>query len=65
MSAKFGAPKIGENTCDEKMRKLAQRVEQTLSDETLLPEPKQLDPQTILVAPLNRQGAPHPMPPSS
>ena len=41
-----------------KFLKLAQRVEKVLGDEVLHKEPKQLDPSLILIAPLNRQGAP-------
>ena len=41
-----------------KIGKLAQRVEQTLKDQVVFSEPKQLDPQSILVAPCNRDGAP-------
>ena len=41
-----------------KLKKLAQRVEDTLSTMCLFAEPKQLDPSLVLVAPLNRQGAP-------
>ena len=54
----FGAPK-GEGRADKgKFRKLAERVEQVLNQEVLFKEPKQLDPRAVLVAPLNRDGAP-------
>ena len=56
--SKFGAPKVGEKTDMGRIKKLAQRVEVTLTEETLYPEPKQIDPRSILVAPLNRDGAP-------
>ena len=42
----------------EKFKKLAQRVEEALSQESLFAEPKQIDPSMILVAPTNRDGAP-------
>ena len=41
-----------------KMGKLAQRVEKILKDYGTFGEPKQLEPQTVLVAPANRDGAP-------
>ena len=45
--------------CDTfKLKKLAQRVEQTLNDKVLFKEPKQLDPRSVLVAPCNRDGSP-------
>ena len=37
--------------------KLAQRVEQTLTSEVLYPEAKQIDPNQVLVSPLNRLGS--------
>ena len=40
-----------------KFLKLAQRVEETLTKEILHQEPKQLDPNVVLVSPLNRLGA--------
>ena len=55
---KFGAPQIGAHADLGKLGKLAARVEKTLHDKVLFTEPKQLDPQSILVAPLNRDGAP-------
>ena len=39
-----------------KFLKLAQRVEETLTRESLYPDPKQLDPNLVLVSPLNRLG---------
>ena len=54
----FQAPKTGADVDAGKLRKLAQRVEKVLSEEVLYQEPKQLDPKTIIVAPLNREGAP-------
>lgn len=39
-------------------KKLALRVEETLTSQCLFPEPKQIDPVLILVAPNNRMGAP-------
>ena len=41
-----------------KMGKVALRVQQTLGEFSVWPEPKQLEPSTILVAPGNRDGAP-------
>ena len=41
-----------------KFLKLAQRVEDTLSKETQYPDPKQLDPNHVLVSPFNRMGQP-------
>ena len=38
--------------------KLAQRVEGVLMNQKVFQEPKQIDPQAILVAPMNRDGAP-------
>ena len=58
MAMNFGAPTAGDATDLGRFRKLAQRVEQVLNDRVLYKEPKQLDPKTVLVAPLNRDGAP-------
>ena len=58
MADKFGAPKVGKDTDVAKLGKLAQRVEKTLREQTVFTEPKQLEPQSVLVAPLNRDGAP-------
>ena len=57
-ASKFGVPTAGKDTDAGKFRKLAERVEETLTKESLFPEPKQLDPCTVLVAPFNRDGAP-------
>ena len=58
-SSKFGPPSQKGDLVDMgKMKKLAQRVEETLTQQCLFAEPKQLDPSLILVAPLNRLGAP-------
>ena len=40
------------------MGKVALRVQKTLADFSVWPEPKQLEPSSILVAPCNRDGAP-------
>ena len=53
---KFQAPNPTTSVDQGKFKKLAQRVEETLSTETLYPEPKQLDPNVVLVSPLNRLG---------
>ena len=53
-----GTPTAGQNSDAGKLKKLAQRVEQTLSENVVFQEPKQLDPRTVLVAPGNRDGAP-------
>lgn len=58
MAAKFEAPKPSPEVDAGKFKKLAQRVEETLTKEILFPEPKQIDPSFILVAPFNRDGAP-------
>ena len=54
----FGEVKTGENTDQGKFKKLAQRVESTLNEKVLFKDPKQLVPASVLVAPLNRDGAP-------
>ena len=57
--SKFGPPRQKGDLVDVgKMKKLAQRVEETLTQMCLFAEPKQLDPSLVLVAPLNRLGAP-------
>jgi hypothetical protein len=56
--SKFEPPKLGSDVDAGKFKKLAQRVEDTLAKETLFAEPKQIDPSLVLVAPLNRDGAP-------
>ena len=38
-------------------KKLAMRVEETMSKHCLFSEPKQIDPTLVLVAPTNRDGA--------
>ena len=55
---KFDAPKLGDGVDQGKYKKLAQRVEEALTKESLFAEPKQIDPSLILVAPNNRDGAP-------
>ena len=55
--SKFERPKVGLEVDVGKFKKLAQRVEETLTKEVLFPEPKQLDPNVVLVSPLNRLGA--------
>ena len=40
-----------------RFQKLAQRVEETLTTEVIFPEPKQVDPNLVLVSPMNRWGA--------
>ena len=52
----FEGPKTGQGVDQGKFLKLAQRVEETLSKETLHPDPKQLDPNHVRVSPLNRMG---------
>ena len=52
---KYQGPKTGTHVDQGKFLKLAQRVEETLS-KTLYPDPKQLDPNHVLVSPLNRMG---------
>ena len=54
----FGAPKVGKDADVAKVGKLAQRVEATLHQQVVFKEPQQLDPHSVLVAPLNRDGAP-------
>ena len=54
----LGAPKIDtENTDAAKFMKLAERVEQVLTHQAKYQEPKQLDPNRVLVSPMNRLGA--------
>ncbi len=57
-SQKFGAPQTGAETDVGAFKKLAFRVENTLSTKVLNSEAKQLDPHSVLVSPLNRDGAP-------
>ena len=54
---KLQAPKPTASVHQGKFKKLAQRVEETLTTEALYAEPKQLDPSVVLVSPLNRLGA--------
>ena len=56
-NSKFDAPKPSKEVDPGKFLKLAQRVEQVLTTECLYPEPKQLDPDKVLVSPRNRLGA--------
>ena len=58
MAQKFAPPKLSTDIDQGKFGKLAQRVEQTLTEKVLFREPKQLDPSSILAPPLNRDGAP-------
>ena len=59
MADKFQAPVTSVDNVDSgKMKKLAQRVEQVLTSDILFVEPKQLDPDLVLVAPNNRDGGP-------
>ena len=59
MTDKFGAPTVKAGTSDTgKSLKLAERVENTLTNFATLPEPKNLVPQSVLVSPLNREGFP-------
>ena len=55
-NGQFEGPKTGQGVDQGKFLKLAQRVEETLTKETLYPDPKQLDPNQVLVSPLNRMG---------
>ena len=54
---KFEGPKAHAAVDMGKFQKLAQRVEETLTTEVLFPEPKQIDPNLVLVSPMNRWGA--------
>ena len=54
---KFQAPALLAHVDAGKVMKLAQRVEHTLMTEALFPDPKQIDPNLILVSPRNRLGA--------
>ena len=58
-TSKFQSPEIKGDLVDVgKFKKLAQRVEQSLTEDILFAEPKQLDPDLVPVAPNNRDGAP-------
>ena len=54
----YGSPTPGPNYDTGSFRKLAQRVEATLSNKCLYQEPRQIDPSLVLVAETNRLGAP-------
>ena len=54
---RFQGPSVGPDSDLGKFKKLAQRVEETLTTEIMYAEPKQLDPVKVLVSPLNRLGA--------
>ena len=57
--SKFGSPNLKGASVDfGKVKKVALRVQDTLTQDCLFQDPKQLDPSLILVAPLNRLGAP-------
>ena len=55
--SKFQSPKPSTDVDAGKFMKLAQRVERTLTTKCLYIEPKQIDPDKILVSPYNRLGA--------
>ena len=55
---KYAEPRIGDQTDTGKFKKLAHRVEETLSSQCLFDTPKQIPPPLVLVAPCNRMGAP-------
>ena len=54
----FGAAQTPKHADPGKYLKLAQRVEKALHDQILFKDPKQLDPESILVDQNNRDGAP-------
>ena len=54
----FGKVVPGPGVGVAKVGKLAKRVELVLHEKTIYTEPRQLDPQTVLVSPCNRDGAP-------
>ena len=57
--SKFGAPRVTSKDVDAgKVAKLSQRVSHTLKTQTLFHEPTHLDPRSVLVSPMNRNGAP-------
>ena len=58
MLSKLASPSISKGIDQGKFKQLAQRVVDSLTNEILFHEPKQLDPCLILVSPLNRDGAP-------
>ena len=55
-AADFQGPEPSANVDQGKFKKLAQRVEESLTTQCLYPEPKQIDPNHLLVSPLNRLG---------
>ena len=54
---KLQAPNPTTSVGQGKLKKFAQSVEETLTTEALYAEPKQLDPNVVLVSPLSRLGA--------
>ena len=58
MACKFGTIALGKDVDHGKCKKLAQRVEEALSQESLFVAPKQIDPSLILVSLTSRDGAP-------
>ena len=52
----FQGPAAGKDIDQGKFKKLAERVEATLTTMIMFAEPKQLDPNKVLVCPLNRLG---------
>ena len=55
---KFNAPKPRDDVDAGKFAKLAQRVEDVLTNKAMFHEPKQIDPNLVLVSPNNRLGSP-------
>ena len=56
--SKYQAPKPNNKDVDiGKFLKLAERVDKTLTEQCLYPEPKQIDPDRVLVSKMNRLGA--------
>ena len=55
--SKFGAPSVAGGVDQGKFKKLAQRVEETLTSMCLRAAPKQIDPNLVLACPYNRLGA--------
>ena len=56
MESQFGAHEVPQGVDPLSAKKLALRVEETLTKHCLLGEPKQLEPPLVLVAPTNRDG---------
>ena len=52
--SKFQGPSVGKDADPGKVMKLAMRVQKALTD-LVVGEPKQLDPRSVLVAPLNHR----------